>query len=75
MIDAADVWVLVCPGSSGSLGVGIHSRKPTQTLILELAPGALHSGLGVETALGDTNDGGFEQGGDPALAVSIRRWG
>jgi len=75
MIDAADVWVLVCPGSSGSLGVGIHSRKPGHAFISILAETAVDPRLRVEPVGGDAFDGGFQQGGDPAFAMGVGRRG
>ena len=48
-----------------------HARQPGLALALELAPGAVHRGLGVVVAIGDTFDGGFQQGGDTTLAVRV----
>ena len=48
-----------------------HARQPGLALVLELAPRAVHRGLGVVVAIGDTFDGGFQKRGDPALAVRV----
>ena len=48
-----------------------HAWQPCQALVAELAPRAMHAGLGMMTVAGNAFDSRLQQGGDALLSMCI----